>query len=67
MMRRSKIRGARAFCSLPPACCRRFETSAFESLESVVQRWPTRLSGNMPDHAGRMPALPRSVLSQRLI
>lgn len=61
-VRRSNIRGARAFCSLPPACCRRFEarlaTSAFESLELHVQRWSTKLSGNMPDIAGIMPALP---------
>ena len=59
---RLNIRGARAFCSLPSACCRRFEarlaTSAFKSLGSVVQRCSTKLSGNMPDVAGIMPALP---------
>ena len=61
-VRRSNIRGARAFCSLPPAYCRRLEarlaTRAFESLRSVVQRSATKLSGNMPDVAGIMPALP---------
>jgi hypothetical protein len=60
-VRRSNIRGARAFCSLTSACCRRFEarlaTSAFESLGSVMQRCSTTLSGNMPDVAGIMPAL----------
>ena len=61
--RRSNIRGARAF-SPPPACCRRPEaglaTSAFGYLELVAQRWATKLSGNMPDIAGIMPALPDS-------
>jgi hypothetical protein len=60
--RRSNIRGARAFCSLPPACCRRLETrlaaSAFGYLEFVVQSCVTKRSGNMPDVAGIMPALP---------
>ena len=60
--RRSNIRGARAFCSLPLACCRRLEarlaTSAFESLGSVVQCCFIKLSGKMPDVAGIMPALP---------
>jgi hypothetical protein len=61
-VRRSNIRGARAFCSLPPACCRRLEarlsTSAFESPGSVAYRSSTKPSGNMPDVAGMMPALP---------
>ena len=59
---RSNVRGARAFCSLPSACCRRFEArlaaSTFEFLGSVVQPCFTQLFGNMPDVAGIMPALP---------
>jgi len=61
-VRRSNIGGARAFCSRPPVCCRRRQarlaTSAFEFLGSVLQRCFVQLSGNMPDHAGIMPALP---------
>lgn len=61
-VRRSNIRGARAFCSLPWACCRRLQarlaTNAFESPGPVVQRCFIKLSGNMPDVAGFLPALP---------
>jgi hypothetical protein len=61
-VRKSNIRGARAFCSLPSACCRRFDVqlaaSAFESLGSVVQRCSTKLSCDMSDIADIMPALP---------
>ena len=61
-IRRLFIRRARAFCSLPPACCRRLETriatSVFKSLGLIVQRRFIKGSGNTPYDAGIMPALP---------
>jgi hypothetical protein len=69
--RRSGLWGARAFRSLPPACCRRREarlaTSAFESPRSVVQRCFTKLSGNMPEVAVHHARAPRPVRLQRVI
>ena len=71
MVLSSNIRGARAFCSPQPACCRRLQArlaaSAFESLKSVAQRCSTKQSGNMPDGADMMPALPDPSVCNSLI
>jgi hypothetical protein len=55
------LSGARAFCPLPPACCRGpFSHVAALQFGICFQR-ELKLSGRMPDRAGNMPALPFNI------